>query len=104
MLGSGQGTERWAGVGGRVSPMTSACQWESWGPRDPKGSASQLVGWRQVPGSWSWCAPTSRARCWGECWPTGRQSWVLGSLATGSRGPRAGVGLLVDGPTWPPSE
>ena len=102
-----QGLARWklaAGVGGRVSPVTSACWWESWGPRDPKGSASQLVGWRQVPGSWSWCAPTSRARCWGECWPTGRQSWVLGSLAIGSRGPRASVGLLVDRPTWPPSE
>lgn len=33
-----------AGVGGRLSPVTSACRWESWGPRSPKGSASQLVG------------------------------------------------------------
>lgn len=48
---------------GEVSPVTSACRWESWGSRDPKGSDSQLVGWRQVPGSWSWCAPASR---WGR--------------------------------------
>ena len=40
----------------------------------------------------------------GRVLPTGRQSWVLGSLATGLRGPGAGVGLLVDRPTWPPSE
>ena len=50
------------------------------------------------------CPLVDGAGCWGWCWPTGRQSWVLGSLAAGSRGPRAGVGLLVDGPIWPPRE